>query len=115
MDDCSVMKNACKPIFQASPDYKQYKDRIKTFRTWPKAHAIDKHILCNAGFYYTGQGDRVMCFCCKLVLNQFERHDIPYLEHLKYNSDCSYLETTVSTDPDELNIVFKGKRNGGLF
>lgn len=75
-----------------STKYKYYDDRIVTFDTWPKAHPVKSHKLCASGFIYTGKSDRVICFCCKLIINCLNSNDNPFIEHQKLSSNCEYIK-----------------------
>ena len=39
--------------------------------------------LADAGFYYTGQADRVKCFQCGLILHSWEPMGLPWHAHAK--------------------------------
>lgn len=47
--------------------------------------------LVAAGFFYTGRGDRAICFHCGLGLNEWEEDDMPWVEHAKWAPDCEFL------------------------
>ena len=44
-----------------------------------------------AGFYYTGVSDRVVCFCCGLEVHDWSRNDDPWVVHARYSSKCPFL------------------------
>ena len=69
---------------------KLYQDRLLTFHHWPKQIIPDRYSL--AGFYYTGQSDFTICFACGLKVNQWERQDKPWDEHIRLSPDCLYLK-----------------------
>lgn len=71
---------------------KLYQDRLLTFHHWPKQIIPDKYSLAQAGFYYTGQSDFTICFACGLKVNQWERQDKPWDEHIRLSPDCLYLK-----------------------
>ena len=75
-----------------------YADRLKTFEHWPKQLTPDKYALAQAGFYYTGVGDKVTCFACNLSLHHWESTDSALREHLKWSKNCTYLRI-VTLDP----------------
>ena len=63
-------------------------NRLKSFESWPIAHPISKESLALAGFFYTGEGDKVQCHSCKVILKRFETTDIPWLEHARWAPKC---------------------------
>lgn len=70
-------------------------DRLQSFKDrWPKHFFIKPLDLANAGFYYYGQGDKVQCFFCKLILKDWCQSDIAQEEHFKWSSDCAFLQMT---------------------
>ena len=68
---------------RARADNKYYEQRLKTFYNWPKQMIPDKYTLAKAGYLYTGQGDKVMCFQCGVCVYDWERTDDPWAEHYK--------------------------------
>ena len=71
--------------------YSNYKRRYETFSSWPKSHPIRAEYLCRAGFLYTGQGDKVLCPWCKLMLIEWEIYDLPMEEHQRHSPHCPFL------------------------
>ena len=72
--------------------YSSYRRRHDTFKSWPKSHPIHPENLCRAGFLYTGEGDKVLCPWCKLMLIEWEVYDLPFEEHRRHSPYCSYLD-----------------------
>ena len=66
-------------------------DRLKSFETWPKYLRPTKEEMASAGFVYTGQSDRVVCFACKRELKDWAPEDIPLQEHYRWSKECEYL------------------------
>ena len=58
-----------------------YQERLQSFKDWPKQLIPDKFSLAKAGFYYTGEQDKVQCFACSVKITRWERTDDPWLEH----------------------------------
>ena len=50
-----------KCIVHPADGFFRYDDRICTFATWPKFHPILAQRYVKAGFYYSGEGDKVIC------------------------------------------------------
>ena len=67
-----------------------YNDRLDTFKYWPKQMKPDQYELTNAGFYYTGQYDKVNCFCCGLSVYAWEQKR-PYLRTPNLFSPLRYI------------------------
>ena len=82
MDSCS----------RARVDNKYFEQRLKTFYNWPKQMIPDKYALAKAGFLYTGEGDKVMCFRCGVGVCDWERTDGAWKEHKKWSPNCDYLK-----------------------
>ncbi len=73
------------------PDLMLEVNRMKTFNNWPKSIRQRPKELVDAGLFYSGQGDQVICFSCGLGLRDWEIDDVPLIEHAKYTTECAYL------------------------
>lgn len=90
---------------------KSYEDRYLTFINWPAtAKKQDVNAFARAGFYYTGVGDSVECFCCGLKLGDWHASDSILEHHKNYGADCEFLLVLPNTTENE-NAV--GSGNGG--
>ena len=67
-------------------------ERLKTFEEWPKFMRPSSLELAKAGFYYTGMGDRVMCFSCKVLIKNWEPTDTAWGEHARWRSSCNFVK-----------------------
>ncbi|CAB3386804.1 Hypothetical predicted protein [Cloeon dipterum] len=75
-----------------NPKYTTFNSRIDSFKNfWPKSHRQTPLEMALAGFFYTGTGDRAICFHCNLGLKDWDPNDDPYVQHCKWNSSCQYL------------------------
>ena len=73
------------------PMYIFYKDRLETFPTWPTQIKPNKHELAEAGFFYSGCNDTVVCFSCGLQLCQWKSSDTALKEHSWWSCECVFL------------------------
>ena len=74
------------------PTYRNYKERLKTFEDWPKfLPGPSKEDLARSGFFYTGKGDRVYCFCCGVCLKDWVFGDSAYQEHAQWSPFCHFV------------------------
>lgn len=64
--------------------------RLKTYSNWPKSMSQKPMALAEAGFFYSGFGDRVCCFFCGLGLKDWRCDDIPWKEHVMWKSSCHF-------------------------
>ena len=62
--------------------------RLHTFINWPKACPVQPKELIDAGFYFTGEGDKARCFECGITLASWEPEDTAWGEHEKWSKDC---------------------------
>lgn len=84
-----------KPEF---PEYAVEAKRIESYTDWPKLIKQRPQQLSDAGFFYTGKGDRVLCFSCGGGLKDWEINDDPWEEHAKWYGKCEYLKLMKSPD-----------------
>lgn len=73
------------------PEYNTYMARLRTYKFWPKAMKQRPEELSDAGLFYTEEGDKVVCFECKIGLKDWEPNDIPWIEHAKWSKNCYYV------------------------
>ena len=57
--------------------------RLESFQRYERDDVIDRNILVEAGFFYTGTGDKVICFWCDGSLEKWIRGDNPWTDHAK--------------------------------
>lgn len=72
-------------------EYALESKRLESFTHWPKALKQKPDQLADAGFFYTGRGDRVVCFSCGGGLWQWEENDDIWEEHALHYAKCMYL------------------------
>lgn len=74
------------------PEYRYEIQRLDSFNSWPLALKQRPTDFVDSGLFYTGNGDRVVCFSCGLGLKNWDPDDIPIIEHAKYTVHCQYLD-----------------------
>ena len=77
---------------------KYFSDRMKTFKNWPKQIVQQPKELAQAGFYYIGEGDKVKCFYCGLVLYNWLTCDNPVCEHKQHGFTCKFIHVVYGTE-----------------
>jgi hypothetical protein len=71
--------------------------RLISFKNWTKTYvSIDD--LAKSGLFYLGIDDRVKCFSCGTVLDQWEEGDIPMTEHKKFSPQCPFITQISGSD-----------------
>lgn len=70
----------------------QFTDRFATFSCWPFQIPQHRDNMALAGFFYTGQGDRVCCAFCNLELGQWTTDDDPFSRHMLRNPKCPFIQ-----------------------
>ena len=86
--------------------YFYYDDRISSLDAWSPQITPDKYQLARAGFFYSGFGDRVVCFSCDLKLYNWEKTDDPWIEHCTKSPNCLFVklvgQKTKNTTPMDI-------------
>lgn len=80
------------------PEYAVEAKRIESYEDWPKTMRQKPQQLSDAGFYYTGKGDRVSCFSCGGGLKDWEENDDPWEQHAMWYGKCEYLKLMKDAD-----------------
>ncbi|XP_019343325.1 E3 ubiquitin-protein ligase XIAP isoform X1 [Alligator mississippiensis] len=65
--------------------------RLKTFVSFPSGCPVSASTLARAGFFYTGEGDKVKCFSCQATVEGWEHGDSAVGRHKNISSDCNFL------------------------
>ncbi|XP_043920362.1 baculoviral IAP repeat-containing protein 1e-like [Protopterus annectens] len=76
--------------------YKHEEVRVESFQKWPLYAKTDPILLAAAGFFFTGNKDKVQCFSCNGSLANWEVDDDPWKEHAKWFPECEYLQSKKS-------------------
>ena len=70
-------------------------DEEDCMRTFPASWCDEERPIprevVDAGFYYKGSGDRVLCFYCGGGLFHWKPHDNPWYEHAKWFPMCEFV------------------------
>ncbi|EAW67017.1 baculoviral IAP repeat containing 3 [Homo sapiens] len=72
--------------------------RMSTYSTFPAGVPVSERSLARAGFYYTGVNDKVKCFCCGLMLDNWKRGDSPTEKHKKLYPSCRFVQSLNSVN-----------------
>lgn len=94
------------------PSLLQCKERMKTFSNWPCVGKISKIEMAKAGFIYMGYEDWTMCVFCGVRIYNWQPNDVPFEEHNKHTSGCSYLSLTYVEGEDQVRPVQFGATTG---
>lgn len=80
------------PSKPKNPKYQSYDARLKSFDYWPISMRQTKEEMADAGFYYSGRGDGVLCYHCLGGLMNWESNDDPWIQHAKwFGSNCYFI------------------------
>ncbi|XP_034232548.1 inhibitor of apoptosis protein-like [Thrips palmi] len=115
-DNCSIALSLeklgiHKRYSPAHPSYITLEARLESFESWPSALKLRPQELADAGFFYTGLGDKTICFQCGGGLKDWAETDEPWREHALYFSNCGYL---LQTKGREFVAEVLGKRPATL-
>lgn len=66
-------------------------DRLNSFQHFPRSEEISAERLARAGFYFTGEADKVRCFSCHATVEDWNRGDTPLNRHQQASPDCKFL------------------------
>lgn len=79
-------------IYPEYPEYAIETARLRTFAEWPRHMKQKPAQLAEAGFFYTGVGDRVKCFSCGGGLKDWDENDEPWEQHALWMNKCRYVK-----------------------
>lgn len=70
-----------------STDYRMEAARLESYENWPLSF-MEPSRPAAAGFYYTGDGDKVKCFECQVEICQWAEGDNPMADHQRWSGRC---------------------------
>ncbi|KOB65287.1 Inhibitor of apoptosis [Operophtera brumata] len=73
------------------PLYSTESTRLRSFDNWPRGLTQRKCDMVDAGFYYIGFSDKVVCFCCGGGLKDWLPENQPWEEHARWYQFCPYV------------------------
>ena len=73
------------------PSHAEFYPRVRSFTDWPKGSGIRVADLVKSGFYYLGYKDRVQCFQCGGMLENWKVGDDVDSEHARNLPHCPFI------------------------
>ncbi|XP_032075197.1 inhibitor of apoptosis protein-like [Thamnophis elegans] len=70
--------------------------RMSTYSTFPSNVPVSERSLARAGFYYTGLKDKVKCYNCGLMLDNWKKGDSAMEKHKQLYPSCSFVQSLTS-------------------
>ncbi|CAB3376649.1 Hypothetical predicted protein [Cloeon dipterum] len=86
--DLSI-RNWSAPVHSSFATLKSRMDSFREF--WPPSLGQKTEEMARAGFFYTGSGDRAICFHCNLGLKDWYLGDDPFDQHTRWRPTCQFL------------------------
>ncbi|XP_051157525.1 baculoviral IAP repeat-containing protein 3-like isoform X1 [Leptopilina boulardi] len=88
-------------------DYHFEAVRLQSYENWPLNY-MDPAKLAAAGFYYTGESDKVKCFECHVEIRQWLENDDPMIDHQRWSGRCRFIRkipcgnVPIGVDPESI-------------
>lgn len=78
--------------------------RLRSFQRYPNESKPFAIRFAQAGFYYSGNGDEVICFVCKISVQNWKADDDPSQIHLNRSPSCTFF-----TNKSAVNIPIRSE------
>lgn len=88
-----------------------FDERLKSFKNWPVEKKQKPFELADAGFYYSGEDDRVICFSCNGSLLSWVENDEPWTQHAFYYPWCSFILRNQRLGPQKTYTMLRRSNN----
>ncbi|XP_038151946.1 E3 ubiquitin-protein ligase XIAP isoform X2 [Cyprinodon tularosa] len=72
-------------------DFSRLQSRMESFRGSTLAQQVPPERLARAGFFFTGNADRVQCFSCNRTVENWHTGDTPVQRHKEISPSCTFL------------------------
>lgn len=73
-------------------DWSAMHTRLSSFQAFPHSEQVPAERLARAGFYFTGESDRVRCFSCQHTIEDWRQGDSPVERHQSVSPACTFLK-----------------------
>jgi baculoviral IAP repeat-containing protein 7/8 len=80
------------------PEYSKYNCRLATFNNREEWFTLNPEEMSEAGFYYPGHGNAVICYYCGGGIEGFITEDIIWEEHAYWFPKCILVRTLKGID-----------------
>ncbi|XP_072518750.1 baculoviral IAP repeat-containing protein 2 isoform X1 [Salminus brasiliensis] len=99
LQNSPFLRSLCRNSAPADLQYDNSSElfRISTFAKFPSTAAVTERSLARAGFYYTGVGDRVQCFRCNVIAENWQSGECPAERHKQLSPNCTFIQSLPST------------------
>lgn len=91
-DECGARPAAPRMPGPVHANYATVAARLASFKDWPRCMRQKPQELAEAGFFYTGKGDKTKCFYCDGGLKDWETDDVPWEQHARWFDRCAYVQ-----------------------
>ncbi|XP_041362129.1 baculoviral IAP repeat-containing protein 1-like [Gigantopelta aegis] len=78
-------------LFCPHPEMRHFYARMLTYAWWSIQMRQKPKELAKDSFYYTGNHDAAMCFCCGLCAYRWKKMGDPVMEHYRLSPRCPYV------------------------
>ncbi|XP_068936257.1 baculoviral IAP repeat-containing protein 2-like isoform X2 [Petaurus breviceps papuanus] len=85
--------------------------RMSTYSAFPVNVPVSERSLARAGFYYTGVNDRVKCFCCGLMLDNWKQGDNAIDKHKQLYPSCAFIQNLIAVNLGSSQSTFSSMNN----
>ncbi|XP_063169475.1 E3 ubiquitin-protein ligase XIAP isoform X2 [Candoia aspera] len=86
----------------------QLDSRRETFANFPSHCPVSPLALAQAGFFYTGEGDKVRCFSCLATLEGWKQGDSVVGRHKDISPNCQFINDVSFEQHHLLSVVPNG-------
>lgn len=73
------------------------KNRLRTFEGWPANVAVEPQRIAKAGFFSTGLGLEVQCFCCGGKISEWNYGDQVMVRHRALDPQCPFVKNPIQS------------------
>ncbi|ESP01669.1 hypothetical protein LOTGIDRAFT_58906, partial [Lottia gigantea] len=77
------------PMFH--PQLKTVNKRLESFKNWSIQFQQTKTQMSEAGFFYTGVADKVICFCCGVAILNWKPTADSWEQHALVSPQCLFI------------------------